>query len=84
MKDQVVRDFMTINKVLLKWVEHHIEEPSNREHFLRNIQSAEEVIGCFASYLVADHDMQQLLLETNDINDKIHLVNGLIASGELV
>jgi len=84
MQMEVAQEFMTINKVLVKWMENHIPEPQNREQFLRNIRSAEEVIGCFASYLIADHDMQQLLLESNDINEKIHLVSGLIASGEVV
>lgn len=84
MANRVVQDFVRINKVLLNWIETHIPEPENREHFIRNINSAEQVIGCFASYLVADHDMQQLLLETDDINEKIHLVQGLIASGEIV
>ncbi|MEZ0391373.1 MAG: LON peptidase substrate-binding domain-containing protein [Pseudobdellovibrionaceae bacterium] len=82
--NDVVQEFTTINKVLVKWLETHIPEPNNRDQFLRNIRSAEEVIGCFASYLVADHDMQQLLLESDDINEKIHLVSGLIASGEIV
>lgn len=84
MSSEIVAEFTTINKVLRKWVETRIPEPRNREHFLRHIQSAEEVIGCYASYLVADHDMQQLLLESNDINEKIQLVTGLIASGEIV
>lgn len=84
MAKEVAQEFMTINKVLVHWIENHIPEPQNRDQFLRNIRSAEEVIGCFASYLVADHDMQQLLLESNDINEKIHLVSGLIASGEIV
>lgn len=75
--------FMTINKVLVSWVNNHIGDASQREQFLRNIRSAEEVIGCFASYIVADRDMQQLILESDDINEKIHLVNGLINSGEL-
>jgi ATP-dependent Lon protease len=78
------QDFLTINKVLVNWIGHHIPDPSNREQFLKNIRSPEEVIGCYASYLVADHDMQQLILESNDINEKIHLVNGLIVSGELI
>lgn len=75
--------FMTINKVLVSWVNTHIQDQVQREHFLKNIRSAEEVIGCFASYIVADHDMQQLILESNDINEKIDLVSGLIRSGEL-
>lgn len=84
MQMNVAQEFMTVNKVLLNWIEKHIPEPSNRDQFLRNIRSAEEVIGCFASYLIADHDMQQLLLESNDINEKIQLVNGLISSGEVL
>lgn len=84
MENAIANEFMMINKVLKKWIENHIPEPKNRDQFMNSIRSAEEVIGCFASYLVADHDMQQLLLETNDINEKIHLVSGLIASGEIV
>jgi uncharacterized protein len=84
MVDRVASEFTMINKVLKNWVQNHIPEPNNRDQFMASIKSAEEVIGCFASYLVADHDMQQLLLESNDINEKIHLVSGLIASGEIV
>lgn len=76
--------FMTINKVLVSWINTHVPDPVNRDQFLRNIRSPEEVIGCFASYLVADRDMQQLILESDDINEKIQLVGGLIQSGELV
>lgn len=84
LENSVAQEFMMINKVLHKWIENHIPEPQNRDQFMKSIRSAEEVIGCFASYLVADHDMQQLLLESNDINEKIHLVSGLIVSGEIV
>lgn len=84
MQLEVAQEFMTINKVLVQWIESHIPEVQNREQFLKNIKSAQDVIGCFASYLVADHDMQQLILESDDINEKIHLVSGLIASGEIV
>lgn len=84
LKNTVAAEFTTINKVLKNWLEHHIPEPQNRDQFMKSVRSAEDVIGCYASYLVADHDMQQLLLESNDINEKVHLVSGLIASGEIV
>jgi ATP-dependent Lon protease len=61
----------------------HIMDQQTRSQFLNNIKSPEEVIGCYASYMVADHDMQQLILECDDINDKIKLITGLISSGEL-
>ncbi len=84
MMGSISREFIMINKVLKNWIEQHIPEPNNRSQFMQSIRSAEEVIGCFASYLVADHDMQQLLLESNDITEKIHMVSRLIASGEIV
>jgi len=77
-------ELMTIHKVLIQWVEGHIPDKPNQDQFLENVSSPNEIVGCFASYLIADHDMQQLLLETNDINEKIHLVRGLISSGEVV
>lgn len=83
-KNELAARFMTLNKVLNRWIQDHVPDPESQKQFLRNIQSPEEVIGCFASYLVADHDMQQLILESNDINEKIDLVNGLISSGEIV
>lgn len=83
-KNELAARFMTLNKVLNRWIHDHVPDPDSQKQFLKNIQSPEEVIGCFASYLVADHDMQQLILESNDINEKINLVNGLISSGEIV
>ncbi len=77
-------ELITLQKVLVNWINKNVPEAHNREQFLRNIRSAEEVIGCFASYLVADKDMQQLILEANDINEKIQLVAGLVSSGELL
>jgi ATP-dependent Lon protease len=78
------QDFFILNKVLIGWITTHVSDVVHREQFLRNIRSPEEVIGCFASYIVADHDMQQLILESDDINEKIHVINGLIQSGELI
>lgn len=77
-------DLAVINKVLIRWVHQHIPEPSHREQLLKNLQTAEEIVGCYASYLISDADMQQLILETDDINEKIKLVMRLVSSGEMV
>ena len=83
-KNELAMSFMTLNKVLVNWIENHVPDKQNQEQFLKNIQTPEEVLGCFASYLVADHDFQQIILESNDINEKIDLVSRLISSGEIL
>ena len=76
--------FMVAHKVMVKWMSDHILDTNARSQFLNYVKTPEQVIGCYASYLVADHDLQQLILESDDINEKIVLINRLIASGELV
>jgi len=75
---------MSAHKVMVHWLKYHIPDPLSRENFLSYVRTPEQVIGCFASYLVSDSDLQQLLLESNDINEKIVIINRLIESGELV
>jgi ATP-dependent Lon protease len=76
--------FITAHRVLIHWMNQHIPDQVARDQFLNYVRTPEQVVGCYASYLVADHDLQQLILESNDINEKIVLINRLIASGELV
>jgi len=76
--------FVTAHKVMINWMNKHIADPNARSQFLTYVKTPEQVVGCYASYLVADHDLQQLILESNDINEKIDLIGRLIASGELV
>ena len=83
-KNELALSFMTLNKVLVNWIENHVSDEQSQRQFLKNIRTPEEVLGCFASYLVADHDFQQIILESNDINEKIDLVSRLISSGEIV
>jgi len=76
--------FLTAHKVMVRWLKFHIPDHLSRENFLSYVRTPEQVVGCFASYLVSDADLQQLLLESNDINEKIVIINRLIESGELV
>ena len=75
--------FLTLQKVLVQWMNQRINDPQARSQFLSNIRTPEEVVGCYASYILADRDMQQLILESDDINEKIRLIKGLISSGEI-
>lgn len=76
--------FMLLQKVMVSWMQNHIPDPHVRTQFMSQIRTPDEVIGCYASYMVADHDLQQLILESNDINEKVQLINTMVASGELL
>jgi uncharacterized protein len=73
-----------LNNLLARWIHTHIPDPTQREIFLRNLTGPEEIIGAFASYLVKDYDFQQLVLELNDINDKIQYLHRLAESSEIM
>lgn len=72
-----------LHKILTRWIRTHIPDPQQQELFLRNITGPEEVIGAFSTYLVRDYDMQQMVLELNDINDKIKFLRRLVQSSEI-
>lgn len=73
-----------LNNLLARWIHTHIPDPTQREIFLRNLTGPEEIIGAFASYLVKDYDFQQLILELNDINEKIRYLHRIAESSEVV
>lgn len=66
--------FMSLQKLLVGWLEKHIVDVQPREQFINQLQTPSEILGACVSYLVADPDMQQLILETNDINEKIKIL----------
>ncbi len=72
-----------IFRILSRWVQNHIVDTKQQEIFLKNLIRPEEIIGSFASYLIRDYDMQQMVLEYNDINEKIGFIYRLIESDEL-
>lgn len=76
------KDLDLIHKMFLNWINTHVQEQRNRQQFTDLVKSPHEIIGCFVSYMISDQDIQQLILEENDINQKIHLIKALILSGE--
>lgn len=77
-------NFLTLQKVLIKWLHNHIPDPHHRDQFIRNLKSPSEVVACVASYMVHDFDMQQLILEANSLDERIQLVMGLVSSSEAI
>lgn len=73
-----------LNQILARWIQTHIPDPDQRKFFLDNVTGPLEVVGAFASYLVRDYDLQQMILEMNDINDKIQVLYRLVESNEII
>lgn len=76
-------DLHSLHKILSRWINQHIPDPAQRDLFMRNLHTPEEVVGAFASYLVRDYDLQQMVLEYDDINQKIQFLHRLTESDEL-
>lgn len=72
-----------LHKILTRWIHTHIADPAQRDLFMRNLHQPEEIVGSFASYLVRDYDLQQMVLEYDDINDKVGFLHRLTESNEL-
>lgn len=70
-------------KVITRWINSHIPDLQQREIFLKSLSGPEEIVGAFASYLVRDYDLQQMVLEFDDINEKIRFLHRLVESNEL-
>ncbi|WP_413561270.1 LON peptidase substrate-binding domain-containing protein [Bdellovibrio sp. HCB209] len=70
-------------KILTRWVHTHIPDPAQRDMFMRNLHHAPDIVGAFSSYMVRDYDLQQMVLEFNDINEKVDFLHRLTESNEL-
>lgn len=73
-----------LNQILARWIQTHIPDPEQRKFFLESLTGPLEIVGAFASYLVRDYDLQQMILEMNDINDKIQVLYRLVESNEII
>lgn len=73
-----------INRVLAKWITEYFSNSMQSEMFLRQLDGPEAIISAFSAYLVKDFDLQQIVLEMDDINDKIEFLYRLILSNGTV
>lgn len=83
LRPEMVSPLQSLLKALTRWIQTHIPDPAQRDVFMKNVIHPEEIVGAFASYLVRDYDLQQMVLEFDDINDKVEFLSRLMASNEL-
>ncbi|MFM6928254.1 MAG: LON peptidase substrate-binding domain-containing protein [Bdellovibrio sp.] len=81
--DQSKTQLQSLQKILTRWIHTHIPDPTQRDLFMRNVHQPEEVVGSFASYMVRDYDLQQMVLEFDNINEKVGFLHRLMESNEL-
>lgn len=80
---ELSNELSSLYKILNRWIHTHIPDQDQRDLFMRNLNQPEEVVGSFASYLVRDYDLQQMVLEFDDINEKVQFLYRLMESSEL-
>lgn len=73
-----------LNQILARWIQTHIPDTEQKNLFLSSLRGPQEIVGAFAAYLVKDYDIQQMILELNDINEKIKILYRLVESNEVI
>lgn len=73
-----------LNQILARWIHNHIPDPEQKRLFLNGLTGPLEIVGAFSSYLIRDYDLQQMVLEMDDINDKIKTLYRLVESNEVI
>jgi ATP-dependent Lon protease len=70
--------------LLHNWVKRNIPEVEVRDQFMSQMKTPHDIISCCATFLIIDPDLQQAILEENSLQAKLHLLDGLVASGEVI
>jgi len=66
-----------LNRVLLRWIEKNVADPSQRDALLVSLTSPQRVLETLAMVGVKDPDIQQGILEMDDVNERIRLMRFL-------
>lgn len=73
-----------LNQILARWIHNHIPDPEQKKLFLNSLVGPQEIVGAFATYLVRDYDLQQMILEMKSLSQKIHTLQRLVESNEVI
>ena len=70
--------YMGLQRRLMKWMGEHIVDVATREHFVAALSGPQAALGAATAFLITDGDLQQLILEADDVNEKVGLLNGML------
>lgn len=82
--DEAKTHVQVLNQILARWIQNHIPDQEQKNLFLSSLRGPQEIVGAFAAYLVKDYDIQQMVLELDNINDKIKVLYRLVKSNEVI
>lgn len=74
--------YLNLQRRLVRWMGDNIEDDATREHFIAALAGPRQVVGAINAFLINDPDMQQMILEANDVNEKINLLSGILNTGQ--
>lgn len=74
--------YLNLQRRLTHWMREHIIDENTRAHFLEALDGPRAVVGAANSFLVNDSDMQQLVLEASDVNEKVALLMSMLEHPE--
>lgn len=77
-------ELSSLTKVLARWAYANIGDPQQRKLFLSQLVDPKDVVGNFATYVLRDHDSQYLILEHDDLNDKVDGLYRMMKSTEMI
>jgi Lon protease-like protein len=78
------RSVHVLNQILARWIQNHIPDPEQKKLFMNSLTGPQEIVGAFATYLVRDYDLQQMILEMNSLSKKIQTLHRLVESNEVI
>ncbi len=77
-------ELSSLTKVLARWAYSNISDPQQRQLFLAQLIDPLDVVGNFATYVLRDYDSQYLILEYDDLNQKVEGLYRMMKSTEMV
>jgi Lon protease-like protein len=84
MDESLMGSVKALESIIHRWIRKHVADPNQQNIFIQNITGPKEIVGAFASYLVEDHDLQQIVLEMSDINEQVQFLIRLVGSNRIL
>lgn len=73
-----IDDFYRLESILYNWLETNITNDKDRDHFIETLNKPDQIVNYVASFIIKSRQIRQLILEQENLNDKIKILNSLI------
>lgn len=73
-------NYLGVQRHLMRWIGEHIVDPQTREQFVAALATPREVLGAATTFLLKDPDLQQLVVEADDVNEKLDFLTRILGS----